>query len=279
MWEWPGIPAAAARLGHHRSVPDEKRTQRWRHAVQGDDPGDQKPVALVLPLTLASLIVVPLFVDFAWGATASVLIIGLCALFALRRSGTRRSVRHVARAIVVATTLVASGSSLAADSVESNAFRAVSLCLFALLLLLTPTVMILRLLTRPRITLDTVAGALAAYLQVGIFFATVYRLTDVLSDGQFFTQTSKPTAAVFQYFSFITLTTVGYGDYTPAGTAGQLLATLEAVLGQLFLVTVVSLVVGNLGRDIPRRMARAQAGDPPADPPEAGDAGSGRPED
>jgi len=245
---------------------DEKRSHRWRRALQDEGVGAQKPVALVLPLTLLSLVIVPLFGDHAWGAPASVLLVGGCALFALDRSGARRSARRFARWVVVITTLVASGTQLVTNDNTTTALRFAALALFALLLLLTPAVMILRLLTRPRITLDTVAGALAAYLQVGIFFATIYRLSDLLGHEAFFTQTTHPSAAVFQYFSFITLTTVGYGDYTPAGTAGQLLATLEAVLGQLFLVTVVSLVVGNLGRDIPRRLARAQAPDADPDP-------------
>jgi voltage-gated potassium channel Kch len=69
----------------------------------------------------------------------------------------------------------------------------------------------------------------------------------------------------FQYFSFITLTTVGYGDLTPGTELGQLLASLEALTGQLFLVSVVALVVGNLGRDLPHRRAAAGDGDPPDD--------------
>ena len=51
------------------------------------------------------------------------------------------------------------------------------------------------------------------------------------------------------YFSFVTLTTIGYGDIVAANDLSRGLAIFEALLGQLYLVTVVSLVVGNLGRD------------------------------
>jgi len=57
----------------------------------------------------------------------------------------------------------------------------------------------------------------------------------------------------FQFFSFVTLTTLGYGNLVPASDVGQSLAVMEAVLGQVFLVTVVALAVGNLGAALPKR--------------------------
>jgi hypothetical protein len=53
----------------------------------------------------------------------------------------------------------------------------------------------------------------------------------------------------FLYFSFVTLTTVGFGDRTAAGDLGRMLAVTEALLGQLYLLTVVALVIGNIGRE------------------------------
>jgi hypothetical protein len=60
-------------------------------------------------------------------------------------------------------------------------------------------------------------------------------------------QTSHPDAIDYIYFSFITMTTVGYGDFTSALNVGRMLAVMEAIFGQLYLITVVSLVVQNLG--------------------------------
>ncbi len=51
------------------------------------------------------------------------------------------------------------------------------------------------------------------------------------------------------YFSFTTLTTLGYGDLTPAGDVGRMLAITEALIGQVYLVTIVALIVTNLGRE------------------------------
>ncbi|MFM7551963.1 MAG: potassium channel family protein, partial [Actinomycetota bacterium] len=82
-------------------------------------------------------------------------------------------------------------------------------------------------------------------------------------------------AYVFLYFSYITLATVGYGDFTAADAVGRLLAMLEGLVGQLYLVTVLALIVSNLGRQ--RNPAKERAamradgpdGDPPPDDPPA----------
>ena len=61
-------------------------------------------------------------------------------------------------------------------------------------------------------------------------------------------QTDDPTVADFVYFSFVVLTTLGFGDFTPATDAGKAMVSFEALLGQIFLVTVVSRLVGLYSR-------------------------------
>jgi hypothetical protein len=76
----------------------------------------------------------------------------------------------------------------------------------------------------------------------------VYSVAAVYGDGPFFAQETDGTTAVRQYFSFVTLTTVGYGDYSPGGDLGRALSNAEALLGQLYLVTVVGILVGRMSR-------------------------------
>ena len=64
----------------------------------------------------------------------------------------------------------------------------------------------------------------------------------------FFAQQTHASSADYQYFSFITLTTTGYGDLTAAGNLGRAFAVLEALTGQIYLVTVVALLISNLRR-------------------------------
>jgi hypothetical protein len=105
-----------------------------------------------------------------------------------------------------------------------------------------------------RVRVEAVSGVLAFYLLVGMLFAFVYGAIDHLADAAFFAGGDEATASHCLYFSFTTLTTVGYGDFIAATDFGRTLAIFEALLGQIYLVTVVSLIVSNLGR--PARTAR-----------------------
>jgi hypothetical protein len=95
---------------------------------------------------------------------------------------------------------------------------------------------------------EVVLGALCAYLYIGWWYAYLYRAVAVLSKSNFFAQPGSEDTLNFLYFSFITLTTVGYGDFTPAYGPGRMLAVTEAIVGQLYLVSVVALVVSAYGK-------------------------------
>jgi Ion channel len=91
--------------------------------------------------------------------------------------------------------------------------------------------------------LEVVLGALCAYLLIGAYFAYLYNVLATLSKRPFFAQPGADGKLNYLYFSFVTLTTTGYGDITPAFGPGQMIAVTEAVLGQLYLVSVVAIVV------------------------------------
>jgi hypothetical protein len=120
-----------------------------------------------------------------------------------------------------------------------------------LLVILAPPTIVLavvrNLRKRQRVTVEALFGVLCVYLLLGMFFAFVYGAIAHI-DGTFFAQNVQATAANTLYFSFVTMTTVGYGDYTAASNLGHTLSVAEALLGQVYLVTVVSVIVANLGR-------------------------------
>ena len=93
---------------------------------------------------------------------------------------------------------------------------------------------------------QSITGAICVYLLLGMIFVFVYGVVAALGDGPFFAQGTDGTRALRVYFSYVTLATLGYGDYTPAGNLGHTLAVVEALLGQLYLVTVVALLVARM---------------------------------
>ena len=97
-------------------------------------------------------------------------------------------------------------------------------------------------------TLEAVFGVLSVYLLLGMFFAFTYGAIDRLGEESFFAGGATATLSHCLYYSFATLTTVGYGDFTASSNLGHTLSVFEALLGQIYLVTVVSLIVANLGR-------------------------------
>ena len=105
-----------------------------------------------------------------------------------------------------------------------------------------------RVAKAPVINGRVVANAVTVYLMLGLFFAYVYMSFSAAADEAFFAQGPHQPTTVFLYFSYITLATVGYGDFTPAFTAGRFAAVAEGLMGQLYLVTVLALIVSNLGR-------------------------------
>ena len=93
---------------------------------------------------------------------------------------------------------------------------------------------------------QSILGAICIYLLIGMLFTFVYGAAAELGSGEFFAQGTDGTPSLRLYFSYVTLATLGYGDYTPAGDLGHTLAIAEALLGQLYLVTVVAVIVGRL---------------------------------
>ena len=111
-------------------------------------------------------------------------------------------------------------------------------------ILMTALVVILdRILRRTAVTVQSLAGALSAYLIIGMFFASLFGVMDAFTAGQFFANGEVANARSFQYFSYTTLTTLGYGDYTAALFPGRSIATFEALVGQVFLAVLVARLV------------------------------------
>jgi hypothetical protein len=97
------------------------------------------------------------------------------------------------------------------------------------------------------INAQSVSGAICVYLLLGIVFMYVYGAIAVLGNDAFFSSGTDGTRSLRLYFSYVTLATVGYGDYTANSNLGHTFSIVEALLGQIYLVTVVALLVARMG--------------------------------
>jgi Ion channel len=142
--------------------------------------------------------------------------------------------------------VVAIGSALALGVVLSQPPRdAVGAAnIWTGLVLLTVVVVIVhRILGSDAVTLQSIYGAVSVYMIIGLMFAAFYGAMNRLGSSAFFANGQPGDTRTFQYFSFTTLTTLGYGDFTAAGDAGRAVAVLEAMFGQIFLATLVARLV------------------------------------
>ena len=119
----------------------------------------------------------------------------------------------------------------------------------------------LRAMKEEGVTLGVVFGAVAIYLLIAVAFAVTYAIIGDVESTPFFVgqgPTKFDEFPEFMYFSVITQSTVGYGDYVPATGAGRAFASAQALMGQLYLVSVVAVVVGNFGRGTERQRQMQQ---------------------
>lgn len=172
-------------------------------------------------------------------------------VFAVVTSGSHR---RVVRLTVLVSALLALGSlvTLLGPDSAADSGRLISLLLVAL----TPPVIVAGIVRQVRaehaITRQTMFGGLCVYLLIGMMFSAAFAVAQALSNEAFFASGSGVTSD-FLYFSYSTLTTTGYGDLVAGTGLGRSLAIVEALSGQIYLVTVVALIVGNVGSVVTRR--------------------------
>jgi len=111
-----------------------------------------------------------------------------------------------------------------------------------------------RFAAHPVITGQSVLAALCIYLLFGLGYAAVYGVVGALDPVALFGPVNgAQTNLVRIYYSFITLSTVGYGDFVPYANITRMIAVTEALVGQVYLVTIVALLVSHVGHERPSR--------------------------
>jgi len=141
---------------------------------------------------------------------------------------------------------------LGSDLSSHEVFRWLTFVAVLLLYLFIIGLLLKRIFKTQTVTLDTIGYALCTYLLLGLiwtlFYAPLVALNPTAFSQPIVQEGSSPVAALI-YFSFVTLTTLGYGDISPVSEIARALAILEALTGTLFLAVLIARLIGTYSRD------------------------------
>ena len=216
-------------------------------AATHDQPAADRSAQFRYGIVFLLMLVLVVFVIAApaanWSRAAAIALEGIALVFAIATARERQEVRRQRAAGVGLVMIVL--ILLAATGVASRQLiEAANVIITAAI----PVVILgglLRLLRERGVTVQAVAGALAIYLSLGLMFAWIIGFITHVDSTLYFAQHTNGTEGDRLYFSFTVLTTTGFGDFSAATPAGHALAVIEELTGQLYLVTVIGLLIGN----------------------------------
>lgn len=224
----------------------------WYHTAVGrlrDAERLADSYGLLLGVILLQILMLPLLDGTRWGVVLQGVLMAVMLMLALHISRAHHAAMRLAWVMVSVSLLI-----IVVDAAtQSTATQGLPSILLGLLLVACPAVILRRIFQHPTINGQTVLGAICVYLLLGLMFAFFYHGVWALDHGAFSGDLGSSAQAGLGYFSYVTLATLGYGDIVPVSQWARSLAVVEALVGQIFLVTLVAALVGNLGRERPRR--------------------------
>jgi hypothetical protein len=210
---------------------------RWEHRY-----------GLVLFLILLSLGFQLAAPDEDWARLVTIVLQGGTLILALYASEARHAIMRLATVVVAVAVVASSAALIGFGQLGSTGGRIVAVLLVALAPLAIVSGVVAGVRRHGAVTLHTMFGVLCIYLLVGMLFSYAYGLVGDAQSQPFFASGVTADISDYLYFSFATLTTVGYGDLVAGTDLGRSVAITEALVGQIYLVTVVAVIVGSLTR-------------------------------
>jgi hypothetical protein len=197
-------------------------------------------------LTLVLLVITyvqALLVPDGHAGTASVIVLQLATVYLVFSVSASPRVRRAAGIPLLVAAVLAVLAGVFGTSYGNQPILDVLYVANVVLYALAPVVILRHVFRRPVVDGQAFLAALSAYVIIGMLFAFVYRAIEVFGATSFFDAPGTGSMPNFLFFSFVTVTTTGYGNLVPASTTGQTLAVLEAVSGQFFIAAVVAKIV------------------------------------
>jgi ion channel len=194
---------------------------------------------LLLALLIVDYVILSVEITGAWAPVITAACVCLTALLAFYTS----LVHGLVLRVVQISVLVALVAAVVVAIEPSGRGRGVVFAILSVLVLACPIAVVSRIIGHTRVTVDTLFGAICVYVLIGLVFTCADIAVQLVSGTPYFAQPGDHGTPDFIYFSFITMTTVGYGDLSPAHGLPRTMAVLEALTGQIFLVVMVSRLV------------------------------------
>ena len=217
----------------------EPRSRPWRRLGRSFVEADSYGFVLLLVMVTYT---VSVSITQTWAASIVLTVQVATVWFTLRTSQARPAVRRAADILLyIATAAAVVSFFLHQSDVERGGVFVVC----SLLYLIAPFSIVRHLILRQDVDAETLLGAITAYLLIGMFFAFAYKAAGIFGSVPFYGTAGRGSLSQDLFFSFVTMTTVGYGNLVPAANPGQSLAVLEALIGQLFLVVAVGKIISS----------------------------------
>ena len=191
---------------------------------------------LVLFLVLLTYVLASLLSNRGWSAVVLTLATSATSIVALASSHVRRQVVQASLWLAVLTVVLAAGAAASDEQTLLNLASVIQICLLAAAM----AAVLWRVVSSAEVGSRTILGAISVYAVLGILFTFAFGTIDRIQGGPFFEGVAHPSGSDFLFFSYTTLTTTGFGDLVPGGQPGRMLAGLEMMIGQIFLVTLVA---------------------------------------
>jgi hypothetical protein len=209
-------------------------------ALRGFSPANRYGLVVAL-IAVTYVVTAAMHGSSAQSAVVLVQLLTVWIVFTVSESPVARRIAGIAVVIGALLTVLAwIAGSISGDKNVTRVLFVIS----ALLYLVAPVIIVRHIFRRSVVDGQTVLAAIAAYLLIGMMFTFAFLATSAIQvTPPFFGAQDPGSASQYLFFSFVTLTTTGYGNLVPAANPGQTLAVLEAIVGQLFLVTTVAKVV------------------------------------
>jgi hypothetical protein len=256
--------STARRLRHlrrqvHEAAPDALFSTEGGSGLRGVARRTDSYGFVLLLLAVLIWVFVPFASSERWATIPTICVFFVAVLISMHTSFVRE--RWLVVVIVFDSGLLLLG--VVGGVTDNDDIRSISNAGFGLLLLATALVILRRVLRHQTVTSRTLSGAVSAFLLLGLAFACAAESIVLQDPSAYAASNGDTTFASMLYYSFVTQATLGYGDIVPVSDVARSFSTMQAIAGQIYLVTIVARLVSLLG--VSRVMTSSTA--PPSDQP------------